>query len=222
MVKIENPDLPVATIGDSDEVKQGELAIAIGNPLGHELSGTVTAGVISAVNRTLQIDGRTMNLIQTDAAISPGNSGGALINSKGEVIGMNTVKASISSTGAEGLGFAIPSNEFISIAKELIEHGKIERPGLGIMGKTIPKDYAEEIGYPQGIVVVRVVPDGPADKAGIIPGDVLIEADENEIETFDDLSAVIKEHKVGDVLKIKVWRDGDELTLPVKLEQLQN
>lgn len=222
VVQIDKSDLPVATLGDSDEVKQGELAVAIGNPLGHELSGTVTAGVISAVNRSLKIDGRTMNFIQTDAAISPGNSGGALINSKGEVIGMNTVKASISSTEAEGLGFAIPSNDFIKIANELIDKGMIERPGIGIMGREIPEDYAKEIGYPQGIAVARVLSNGPAHKAGIMPGDVIIGVDGKDIKTFDELSEVIKEHKVGDVLKIKIWRDGDELTVPVKLQQMQN
>ncbi|NMA95140.1 MAG: PDZ domain-containing protein [Clostridiales bacterium] len=222
VLKIDVQNLPVATIGDSDAVRQGELAVAIGNPLGHKLSGTVTAGVISAINRSLEIDGRTMNFIQTDAAISPGNSGGALINSKGEVIGMNTVKASIPSTGAEGLGFAIPSNEFIAIARELIDHGIVERPGIGIAGRALTAEYAKEIGYPQGIGVQQVVRGGPAHKAGILPGDVIIKADEKRIKTFEDISDVIREHKVGDVINVTVWRGGDEFTLPVKLEQMQD
>ncbi len=223
VLKVDVPNLSVATLGDSDKVQQGELAVAIGNPLGHQLAGSVTAGVISAVNRSLRLDdGRTMKLIQTDAAISPGNSGGALVNSKGEIIGMNTLKVNIAITGAEGLGFAIPSNDFVAIAKEIIEKGMVERPGIGILGREITAEYAKELGYPQGIGVVRVVSNGPAHKAGIIPGDVIIGFDDQEIKTFKELSAIIESHKVGDVVKIKIWRDGNEFTIPIKLEQMQD
>ena len=224
VLKIDAPDeLSVATLGDSDEVQQGELVVAIGNPLGHQLAGTVTAGIISAVDRSLTLDdGRRMKLIQTDAAISPGNSGGALVNSKGQVIGMNTLKINTSYTGAEGLGFAIPSNDFVKIAEELIDKGMVERPGIGILGREIPEEYAKELGYPQGIGVVKIISNGPAHKAGIVPGDVIIGLDDQEVKTFDELSAIIKKQKVGDVLKIKIWRDGDELTIPIKLEQMQD
>ncbi|HHW70863.1 MAG TPA: PDZ domain-containing protein [Clostridiales bacterium] len=224
VLKIDPPDdLPVAILGDSDSVKQGELVVAIGNPLGHQLAGTVTAGIISAVDRSLTLDdGRTMKLLQTDAAISPGNSGGALVNANGEVIGMNTLKINTTYTGAEGLGFAIPSNDFAKTAAELIEKGMVERPGIGILGREITEEYAKELGYPQGIGVVRVMPNGPAHKAGIIPGDVIIGLDGKEVKTFDELSEIIKEHKVGDVVKIKIWRDGEELTIPIKLEQMQD
>lgn len=224
VLKIDAPDeLSVATLGDSDEVQQGELVVAIGNPLGHQLAGTVTAGIISAVDRSLTLDdGRRMKLIQTDAAISPGNSGGALVNSKGQVIGMNTLKINTSYTGAEGLGFAIPSNDFVKVAEELIDKGMVERPGIGILGREIPEEYAKELGYPQGIGVVKIISNGPAHKAGIVPGDVIIGLDDQEVKTFDELSAIIKKQKVGDVLKIKIWRDGDELTIPIKLEQMQD
>ena len=224
VLKIDAPDeLSVATLGDSDEVQQGELVVAIGNPLGHQLAGTVTAGIISAVDRSLTLDdGRRMKLIQTDAAISPGNSGGALVNSKGQVIGMNTLKINTSYTGAEGLGFAIPSNDFVKIAEELIDKGMVERPGIGILGREIPEEYAKELGYHQGIGVVKIISNGPAHKAGIVPGDVIIGLDDQEVKTFDELSAIIKKQKVGDVLKIKIWRDGDELTIPIKLEQMQD
>ena len=220
VVKVDEPNLTVAPIGDSSKVKLGELAVAIGNPLGHDLAGTVTAGIISGVNRNLQIDNRTLNLIQTDAAISPGNSGGALVNSKGEVIGMNTVKITGQDSGAEGLGFAIPSNDFISIAKELIKKGRIERPGLEVEVGEINAEYAKELGYPRGLLVRRVVPDGPAGKAGIQPGDVIIGADGKDIKTIKELTDILAKHKVGDVIKVKLWRDGNEFVAPVKLSQL--
>lgn len=211
----------VAKLGDSDKVRPGELAVAIGNPLGHDLAGTITVGVISAVNRTLVVDQRPMKLIQTDAAINRGNSGGALVNTKGEVIGMNTLKGS----GAEGLGFAIPTNEFLPIVRELIQKGVVvregDKPGIGIWGHEITAAEAKQLNYPQGILVRAVVQNGAAAKAGIQPGDVIIGFNDKPIKTFQELKDAINQHKVGDTVKIKIWRDGKEFTLPVTLEPLQ-
>ncbi|MBM7581663.1 serine protease Do [Caldicoprobacter guelmensis] len=211
----------VAKLGDSDKVRPGELAVAIGNPLGHDLAGTITVGVISAVNRTLVVDQKPMKLIQTDAAINRGNSGGALVNAKGEVIGMNTLKGS----GAEGLGFAIPTNEFLPIVKELIQKGVVvredDKPGIGIWGQEITAADAKRLNYPQGILVRAVVQNGAAAKAGIQPGDVIIGFNDKPIKTFQELKDAINQHKVGDIVKIKIWRDGKEFTLPVTLEPLR-
>lgn len=221
VVKVEDKDLTVAKLGDSDKVRPGELAVAIGNPLGHDLAGTITVGVVSAVNRTLQVDQRPLKLIQTDAAINPGNSGGALVNSKGEVIGMNTVKG----LGTEGLGFAIPTNEFLPIVEELIDKGVVTRPGdkpgIGIFGQEVTEQASKEYGYPRGILVRAMSQDGPAFKAGVQPGDVIIGFDEKEIKTFQELKNAINKHKVGDVIKLKLWRDDAEFTLRVKLEPLE-
>lgn len=226
VVKVDPEDLKevkyaVAKIGDSDKVRPGELAVAIGNPLGHELAGTITVGVISAVNRTLVIDQKPMNLIQTDAAINRGNSGGALVNARGEVIGMNTLKGS----GTEGLGFAIPSNEFLPIVKELIKNGTVvregKRPGLGILGQEITASDARRLNYPQGIYVQAVMQNGAAAKAGIQPGDVIIGIDDKSITTYDELKNILNQHKVGDVVKVKVWRDGKEYVFRVTLQALE-
>ena len=218
--KAEGVEYTVAKLGDSDKVRPGELAIAIGNPLGHDLAGTITVGVISAVNRTLVVDEKPLKLIQTDAAINRGNSGGALVNANGEVIGMNTLKGS----GTEGLGFAIPTNEFLPIAKELIEKGIVvregDKPGLGIRGQEITEDYSKRLGYPRGILVHAIIQNGAAAKAGILPGDVIIGFNDKEITTFKELQNLIGQHQIGDVVKVKVWRDGEEFTLPVTLEPL--
>ena len=223
VVKIDEPNLTVANIGDSDKVKPGELAVAIGNPLGHELAGTITAGIVSAVNRNLNVNGRTLKLIQTDAAISPGNSGGALINSRGEVIGMNTVKIiDDGNSKAEGLGFAIPSNDFMAIAKELMEKGMIERPGLGVMIQEISKEQAKQLEYPVGVYVRAVASEGPAAKAGIRPGDVIVGIGDKDVKTIEDMTGEIKKHKVGDVVTIRIWRDGQEQNTLVTLEQLKD
>ena len=219
VVKIDEPNLTVAKLGDSDKVKPGELAVAIGNPMGHELAGTVTVGVISAVNRVLEVDGRRLKLLQTDAAINPGNSGGALINARGEVIGMNTLKTG--GVSIEGLGFAIPSNEFKPIVEALIEKGVVERPAIGITGYEITEQESKDAGYPQGILVRSILKNGPAAKAGILPGDVITGFDGKQVKTFDELREGINKHKVGDEVNIDIWRDGKEYTLRIKLEQMQ-
>lgn len=215
VIKIEEPDLTVAKIGDSDQVRQGELAIAIGNPLGHALAGTVTVGVVSAVDREITHGQQQFTMIQTDAAINPGNSGGALVNSKGEVIGMNTLK-----TRAEGLGFAIPTNEFMPIAQELIEKGDIERPGIGVLISEVTDDMIETYGFPKGVAIVEIAPDGAADKAGLLPKDIIVSVEDKRVETIDELKEEVNKHKVGDIVKFTIWRNEKKFIAPVKLQQL--
>ena len=218
VVKIDKPNLTVAKLGDSGKVKKGEFAIAIGNPLGHELAGTVNFGVISAVDRALQMEGKEMKLLQTDAAINQGNSGGALVNMNGEVIGMNTVK--LGGESVEGLGFAIPSNVFKPIAQEIIKYGKVnypEKPWLGVQINEITEGISKEYGYPVGILIVNVVENGPAAVAGIQPGDVITGFDNKDIKTYDELKATLEKYKVGDVVNVNLWRNGSDFVLKVKL-----
>jgi len=215
VIKINEPDLTVAKIGDSDQVRQGELAIAIGNPLGHTLAGTVTVGVVSAVNRQITYGNNQFTMIQTDAAINPGNSGGALVNSKGEVIGMNTLKSK-----AEGLGFAIPSNVFMPIVEELIQKGRIERPGIGVLIAEVTDEMVETYGYPKGVAIAQIGRDSAADKAGLLPNDIIVGVEGKKVETIDELKEEINKYKVGDIVKFTVWRDGKEFVVPIKLQQL--
>mgnify|MGYP000866485326 CR=1 FL=1 len=218
VIKIDQPDLTVAKLGDSTKVRKGEFAIAIGNPLGHELAGTVNFGVISAVDRTLELEGKTLNLLQTDAAINQGNSGGALVNMNGEVIGMNTVK--LGGESVEGLGFAIPSNVFKPIAQEIIKYGKVnypEKPWLGVQINEITEGISKEYGYPVGILIVNVVENGPAAVAGIQPGDVITGFDNKDLKTYDELKAALEKYKVGDVVNVNLWRNGSDFVLKVKL-----
>ena len=209
-------DLTVAQIGNSDNVKVGELAVAIGNPLGYDLYGSVTVGIISGLNRTVTVDNREMTLLQTDAAINPGNSGGALVNARGEVIGMNTLKDA--SSYVEGLGFAIPSNEFIALAQEIImRDGDIERPGLGVSIQPITEDIIEQYGVPAGLHVVGIVQGGAADQAGIRTNDVIIAFDGEETPSYDDLAREINAHEVGDTVPVDIWRQGETMTVEVTL-----
>ena len=169
VIKIDKTGLTKAEIGKSSELEVGDLAVAIGNPLGQEFAGSVTVGYISALNRTISTDGRTYKLIQTDAAINPGNSGGALVNSQGQVIGINTVKISNSSsnTSVEGLGFAIPIDDAIEVIDELIQNKKIVRPYIGINSIDIDSITAKSNNIPEGIYVYSVVTNSPAAKANI-------------------------------------------------------
>ena len=217
VLKIDEKGLVAAEFGVSTEVMVGELAVAIGNPLGQELAGSVTGGYISALNRKITADGRTYKLIQTDAAINPGNSGGALVNSKGQIIGINTVK--IGATGVEGIGFAIPTDDALPIIKELIQNKKIVRPYIGISGGNLTKSNAKLYDLPEGILVTQVLADSPAKKAGLQRGDVIIGVDGREITTMEELNEVKNSKKVGENIVLKVYRDKKELDITVTLEE---
>lgn len=212
VIKVDMKNLPVVKMGDSDKLEVGELAVAIGNPLGLEFQGSVTVGVISALNRTITIDDRTMNLIQTDAAINPGNSGGALLNSKGEVIGINTAKISLS--GVEGLGFAIPMNEAKTIIDQLIMFGYVKgRPSIGISGREITEILSMLYDLPVGIYIMDVTQDGGAYKAGIRKGDTLVSLDGVEVRTMKEVDTIKDKYKAGDTVEAIVVRSGKRLKL---------
>jgi len=212
VIKIDLDKLTPADLGDSDSLEVGELAVAIGNPLGLEFQGSVTVGVISALNRTVSIEDRTLNVIQTDAAINPGNSGGALLNYKGEVIGINTAKISIS--GVEGLGFAIPINEAKPIIDQLIMFGYVKgRPYIGISGIEITETISYLYNLPVGIYITDVVPDSGADKAGIREGDVLVSLAGVGVRTMADVDTVKDKYKAGDTVEAIVVRNGKRIKL---------
>lgn len=218
VIKIGLKDLPVAELGDSSEVEVGELAVAIGNPLGMEFAGSVTVGVISALNRTVTIENKTLNLIQTDAAINSGNSGGALLNKKGQVIGINSAK--ISASGVEGLGFAIPINDAKPVVEQLIKYGYVRgRPFIGISGREISASLSSYYKIPQGIFITDVTVGSGAEKAGIQIRDVIVEMDGIRIKTMDDLESVKKRHKPGDVVSVTVVRDNAELKLRLTFDE---
>ena len=215
VLKIEKTGLQAAEFGTSNDLKVGDIAVAIGNPLGQEFAGTVTSGVVSALNRSVTTDGRTYKLIQTDAAINTGNSGGALANSKGQVIGINTVK--IVATGVEGIGFAIPSDEAVPIIKELIKNKKISRPSIGIGGIDVTEAVSKAYNLHVGVYVSEVLAESPAEKAGFKAGDIIIKAEGKEIKTMDELNTIKYKYKVGDTFKVTVLRDSKEVELSVVL-----
>ncbi|SEF79555.1 serine protease Do [Caloramator fervidus] len=215
VLKVDATNLPTAKFGDSSKVRVGDLAIAIGNPLGEEFAGSVTVGVISALNREITVEDRRYKVIQTDASINPGNSGGALCNEKGEVIGINTLKIA----SAEGMGFAIPINEVKKIVDELLKHGYVSRPYIGIAGTFIDKEQAEEYGVPVGVGVQEVVRGSGAELAGIRPGDIIVEFDGKKLTKFEDLQEAKEKHRVGDVVKAKIWRDGRYIEVKIKLTE---
>ena len=220
VVKIDADNLTVADFGDSDSLQVGEPAIAIGNPLGMEFRGSVTAGVISALNRSIEIGERKFNLIQTDAAINPGNSGGALVNADGEVVGINSAKIAVS--GVEGIGFAIPVNTAKPILDELAHKGRVARPYLGasLMDKDIAARYGFEIDLHGGIYLVKVVAGSPAAKAGIRPGDIILSFNGSKVASAVDLRKKLSECKVGDRVDVQIWRNDQTQNVVVVLEEV--
>lgn len=220
VVKINADNLTVAEFGDSDTLQVGEPAIAIGNPLGLEFRGSVTAGVISALNRSIEIGERKFNLIQTDAAINPGNSGGALVNADGEVVGINSAKIAVS--GVEGIGFAIPVNTAKPILQELADRGRVARPYLGasLMDKDIAARYGFEIDLHGGIFLVKVVPNSPAAKADIRAGDIILNFNGSKVSTALELRSKLSECKVGQSVDVLIMRNGDTQTKTVVLEEV--
>ncbi|WP_314046116.1 trypsin-like peptidase domain-containing protein [uncultured Granulicatella sp.] len=224
----------VAEFANSDEVKAGQTAIAIGSPLGSEFATSVTQGIVSANNRPVptDVDGDgqqdwIVNAIQTDAAINPGNSGGALINSAGQVIGINSMK--ISKSSVEGMGFAIPSNEVVSIINELEKNGKIVRPALGISMvnlSNVNSQAVNQLNLPKdvkgGVVVAEVSSKGSAKAAGLQPYDVIVEMDGKKVEGIQNLRKILYSHKVGDKLEVTYYRNGQKQTTTVSLTETNN
>ena len=220
VVKIDAKDLPEATFGDSDQIVVGEPAIAIGNPMGLEFQGSVTAGVISALNRTLQISDQSLKLIQTDAAINPGNSGGALVNADGQVIGINSAK--LAASGVEGMGFSIPINTVRTVVEQIMDKGYVARPYLGV--SVFDTESAARYGYAlnidKGVFVFKVNLNGPAGKAGLQRGDIILKVDDTEVNKFSDLRGAINQHQIGDTVTITYDRNGTTRTASVTLEEM--
>ena len=215
VLKIEGT-FPYATLGSSSDLEVGELAVAIGNPLGQEFAGTVTDGIISALNRSVTVDNKQLTLLQTNAAINPGNSGGPLVNEYGEVIGINTAK--ISSNQLEGLGFAIPIDEAKPVIDDLLKSGYVRgRPVIGIGGRNITEQYAKAYGWKVGIYVSSMSPNSPAYMAGIQIGDIIVEADGKKVTSIDELNDIKNKHVVGDKIKLKVYRNGAYKTITLIL-----
>ena len=210
LLKVEAKNLTPAVFGDSDDLEVGEKAIVIGNPLG-ELGGTVTEGIISAVDREITMDGQKKNLLQTDASINPGNSGGALFDGKGNVVGM--VEAKSSGSDVEGLGFAIPSNDVKKVIDDLKENGHVTgRPYLGISMadiSTMQEAYMYNVNH-AGTYVAQVVKGSAAEKAGIKVRDCIIEVDGKEVKDSAEIKSTIASKKVGDKVRIKVIRTSDD------------
>ena len=232
VIRIANTNVStVAKFANSDDVEVGQTAIAIGSPLGSEFATSVTQGIVSATNRSVatDVDGDgqedwVVTAIQTDAAINPGNSGGALINSTGQVIGINSMK--ISKSSVEGMGFAIPSNEVVSIIKQLEENGKITRPALGISMvnlSSVNTRVVQQLNLPSGVtggvVIAEVDSKGSAKAAGLQPYDVIVEMDGQKIQGIQNLRKVLYSHKVGDKMEVTYYRNGQKQTTTISLTE---
>ena len=220
VVKVVADDLPVAMFGSSKDLMVGEPAIAIGNPLGEELEGSVTAGVISALNRSVSIGEHQFKLIQTDAAINPGNSGGALVNADGLVIGINSAK--IAGQGVEGLGFAIPIDEVKPIIADLEKNGRILRPYFGavLVDENFVKKYSMNVDVHGGLLVWKLVDEGPAFDGNVKTKDIIVGFDNQKPKTVDELRDIINKHQIGDEVKVQVLRDGVVKDLLIKLGEM--
>ena len=219
-IDVNRTDLTVSPIGNSDAVRVGELAVAIGSPLGEYLSNTVTVGYISAVNR--EVDGSTY--LQTDAAINPGNSGGPLMNSQGEVIGINALKSYLAGfdeygipIATEGIGFAIPINDAMEVVEKIIATGWVQRPGIAIVYYPMTRDDAYIWDVPYGGLVEEVTPGGPADIAGIEVNDIIIAVNGKELTDPDMLPDIIQDYGVGTTVTLTIWRETKQEEIDVSV-----
>lgn len=225
VLQVNATDLTPAEFGDSDEVYVGDAVAAIGDPLGVEFRGTMTNGIVSAINRNVNVNGRTMNLIQTNAALNSGNSGGPLINSCGQVIGINTIKigAFTDSAGVEGLGFAIPSAVVKDIVSQILNQGYVSgRPFLGITGERLSVFYQRYYRLPAGLYVTAVAEGSSAAGVGIVPGDILISIDGTSIRTQNELDTALYNYAAGDQMDIVIYRSGYTMQATLTLAELGN
>lgn len=224
VVKVEKSGLPAIAIGDSDALEVGELVVAVGSPLGFEQ--TVTSGIVSALHRTVAAQDASggssvlTDLIQTDASINPGNSGGALCDSESRLIGINAIIAS-QSGGSEGIGFAIPINTAKEVADDLIAGKDVSHPYIGIQGQTVSADVADQYNLPvtKGAYVTRVVPGGPAEKAGISSGDIIVSIDGKAIESMDDVIAAVRSKEVGDKVSVTYYEGSGKKTVDLTVQE---
>lgn len=216
VLKIAKAGLTAAEFADSDKVAVGEFVMAVGSPLG--LDTTVTTGIVSAVNREVQSEGTTYVCIQTDAAINSGNSGGALVNADGKVVGINTLK--LSGSGVEGIGFAIPINSTLDVIDDLIEYNKVLRPYIGITGINLDDSLVKENKLSAlGVYIKAVQSFSPAEKAGLQAGDIIIKADGKDIKKMDELNEIKNSHKIGDTMTLTINRNGTEKEIKLTLEE---
>lgn len=220
-IELQNEKLTPAQLGDSDKLIVGETAVAIGNPLG-KLGGTVTNGIISALDREITISGRTMRLLQTNAAINPGNSGGGLFNSQGQLVGLVVAKSA--GSDVEGLGFAIPVNKVKEVADSLIKNGYVSgRPALGV--KVVDVDSwqtAMQYGLNQtGVYVAELTEGGNASAAGLKEGDFIVGIEDIQVTSTGDISNILSDHKIGDIVKVTVSRKGKFVNIQLKLTELK-
>ena len=222
VLHINAQDLTPARFGNSDSLRVGDTVVAIGDPLGVEFRGTYTNGIVSAINRDVSVNGRAMNLIQTNAALNSGNSGGPLINSYGQVVGINTMKigAFTDKSGVEGLGFAIPSATVMEIVNQLISQGYVSgRPWLGIKGENFSSFYQRFYRVPAGLYITEVQPGSPAAEAGIVAGDILTRIDGESVSTMEALNNLLYAHQVGDSLSLVIYRAQGQATVTVTLTE---
>ena len=218
VLKVESEQsLPDTQLGNSDNLKTGQIVIAIGNPFGLTGGPTVSAGIVSSLNRSIQTRSGVLELIQTDAAINPGNSGGPLVNTKGEVIAINTANMPY----AQGIGFAVPINTAKSILKELIEKGKVTRPWIGVASMKVTPQLARYYGLPviDGALIARVEPYSPADDAGLRKGDIIEEIDGNTIKDPSEIASYVRKKQVNDRLTVTINRYGRQFQLPVPVDE---
>ncbi len=225
VLKIDATGLTAAEFGDSDELRVGELVVAIGNPLGFDLFGTTTCGIVSALNREITVNEKKMTLIQTDVAINSGNSGGPLINCYGQVIGINSLKMSSSSSSSasvEGLSFAIPITSAADIINDLINYGYVTgRPQFGFIGVDVSESDSMRYNLPTGVYVYSVTEGSAADLAGLQQGDVVTAIEGTEISSMDELNEIKNEYSAGDTVTLSVYRSGEELELSVTLQEAE-
>ena len=215
VLKVELTGLPAATFGDSDQLVVGDKVYAIGNPLGVELRGTLTDGIVSAINRDVQVDGRTMTLVQTNAALNSGNSGGPLINACGQVVGINTIKMSSDYSNVEGLGFAIPSASIRRLVNDLLTYGEVRpEPSFGVTVLQTGTRLEDDI---WGLQVLEVTPGSAADLAGIREGDFVLAAGGRPVETRQELLRIRRQLYVGDQVTMEIWRDGERMEVTLTL-----
>jgi len=222
VIRIDAQDLVPASFGDSSALQVGDAVVAIGDPLGTELRGTMTDGIISAINRDISLEGRTMSLIQTNAVLNEGNSGGPLIDAYGNVVGINTMKIGslLSAYSAEGLGFAIPSATVKAVVDQLVNQGYVSgRPTLGIDGESLSVFYQHYYHLPAGLYLTQVRPGSGAALAGLAPGDILLTVNDQPILTGDDLNRVLYALDIGDQVTLTIYRAGNQGTLTLTVEE---